>query len=357
MLMHDRLTLDGPRRDSAGNLVASVLASRTGCQDYAGYEVGKPELTRVTVYRPASEVFKTDSMRSFAGAPVTIDHPSEPVTPANWKDHAVGEVASDDIVKDGDAVRVPFLLRDAAGIEAVEAGKREVSMGYDCSLEWGDGVAPDGTAYQATQRSIRINHLAIVDRARGGPTLRIGDQEKPTMKTMLIDGLTVDIANADTAEATIKTILAARDAATGKVTTLEAKAVEDAATIVAKDAEIVKLTADVAAAKLTPQQMRDAGKAYAATVAKARAAGVAVTDEMDEAAIKKAVVDKAMPSNTYTADHVAIAFDALTKDTKVEDSNVVPIGEPAIIGDAATKETAALTKANDHNAWRNAASA
>ncbi len=179
------------------------------------------------------------------------------------------------------------------------------------------------------------------------------DQEKP-VKTMLIDGLTVDIANADTAEATIKTILAARDAATVQVTTLEAKAVADAATIVAKDAEIVKLTADVTAAKVTPQQMRDAGKAYALICDKAKASGVTVTDEMDETAIMKAVVDKAMPGNTYAGDHIGIAFEALTRDVKVADAVIHSIGMPVNIGDATTVRDKALADATaaEANAWR-----
>ncbi|WP_292633477.1 DUF2213 domain-containing protein, partial [Novosphingobium sp. 28-62-57] len=142
---------------------------------------------------------------------------------------------------------------------------------------------------------------------------QLNTQEKP-VKTMLIDGLTVDVSNADTAMATITTLIAARDAATGKLTGLEAKSVADAATIVAKDAEIAKLTADVAAAKPTLQQLRDAGKQFAVIEGKAKAMGVTVTDAMDEATIMKAVVDAKMgdAAKDYTADHVAIAFAALT---------------------------------------------
>ena len=221
-----------------------------------------------------------------------------------------------------------------------------------------DGTAPTtGAAGEKSQMLMMTQMekaLAELEPGSGGKTMKMdhfNDGVRP-VKTMLIDGLTVDIANADTAQATITTILAARDGALGKVTTLEAQAVTDAATIVAKDAEITKLTADLAAAKPTLQQLRDAGKAFAVIEGKAKAAGVTVTDAMDEAAIMKAVVDKAMPNNTYEGDHVRIAFDALTKDVKVEDSKVVPIGAPLVIGDAATREATALQSANDHNAWR-----
>lgn len=168
-------------------------------------------------------------------------------------------------------------------------------------------------------------------------------------KIILVDGLSVDVSNADIAASTIATILAARDAANTKVTAAEAKAVADAATIVAKDAEIAKLTADVAAAKLTPQQMRDAGKAYALVCAKAKASGVTVTDAMDEDAIMKAVVDKAMPGNAYAGDHVRIAFDTLTKDVKVEDAPKGLGGLPVSLGDtgAAATESAARQRMID----------
>lgn len=184
---------------------------------------------------------------------------------------------------------------------------------------------------------------------------QLNTQEKP-VKTMLIDGLTVDMANADTAIATATTLRDARDALATKANTLEAAAVTDAATIVAKDAEIAKLTADLAAAKPTLQQLRDAGKAFAVIEGKAKAAGITVTDAMDEGAIMKAVVDKAMPGNTYAGDHIRIAFEALTKDVKA-DTIVVPINAPVALGDAAAREDAALTKANDHNAWRTAGAA
>ena len=141
----------------------------------------------------------------------------------------------------------------------------------------------------------------------------IHDQEKP-VKNYALDGLTVDLSNVETAAATCDTLKTQRDDARGKLVAADAKAVTDAATIVAKDAEIAKLKKDLADAKPTLQQLRDAGKQFAIIEGKAKAAGVTVTDAMDEGAIMKAVVDKAMPGNTYEGEHVHIAFDALTKD-------------------------------------------
>lgn len=315
MEFFDRLTVDGPRRDAAGNLVASVLAARVGVQDYAGYEVGRPDVARVAVYRPASEVFARDSMRSFAGAPVTVEHPSEPVTPANWKDHAVGDVGSDDIVRDGEAVRVPFLLRDAAAIAAVEAGKREISMGYGCELVWGDGTAPDGTPFQATQTQIRINHLAIVDRARGGPKLRIGDSEMTT-KTITFDGLPLLVT--DAAEAVINKLTAQLSAKDQAIAT--ASAAHDKA-LGAKDGEIADLKSKV----IDASQIDALADAKAEVVAKAKAViGDKLPDtkgktvpEVRRMAVAAKFGDAAIADKSD--DYVEARFDALTADAKPRD--------------------------------------
>jgi hypothetical protein len=174
--LHDTLILDKKaRRLSTGELAASVRCARTGLQDYTGSEVGKPGLARVTVYRPETEVMKRDSIASFAGVPVTIEHPREAVTTDNWKQYAVGE-AGDEVLRDGEFIRVPILVRDAAAIRAIEDGKRQISMGYSCTLEFVDGVTPEGEPYQAIQRDIKINHLAVVDRARGGEALTVEDE-------------------------------------------------------------------------------------------------------------------------------------------------------------------------------------
>ena len=422
----DALTLDAPRRTSDGYLAVRARASRTGVYQYSGREVdpdnahGLRDQAVVNVLRDDATVFDEAAARSFIGKPVTDDHPNEPVTAANWRDHSRGTIMG--ALRDGDYLAFDLLLTDAATIAKVDAGKRELSNGYGASLAYGTFTAKDGTVCQARQEKITGgNHVALVDRGRAGSECAIKDGfavcdraphsifdslttdgvadakkwlkkaialhkmhmngsapttgaegEKsqmlmmkqmenalaeldgstsskpmkmdhlntdgaPTMKTMLIDGLTVDVSNADTAMATITTLIAARDAATGKVTGLEAKSVADAATIVAKDAEIAKLTADVAAAKPTLQQLRDAGKQFAVIEGKAKAMGVTVTDAMDEAAIMKAVVDKAMgdKAKDYTADHIAIAFEALTKDAKVADATVQPLGSPVVMGDAA----------------------
>lgn len=157
-----------------GYLVACPRVARTGIQLYKGAECGKPDQDVVRVYRPHDSVFATDALHSFAHRPVTLDHPAVPVTADNWKKFAVGQTG-DEVLRDGDTVRVPMVLMDKEAIEDYKAGKNQLSMGYTCDIEWVAGVSPEGEPYDAIQRNIRGNHLAIVKAARGGSQLRIGD--------------------------------------------------------------------------------------------------------------------------------------------------------------------------------------
>jgi hypothetical protein len=181
MHLQDKLTIDEKRRTRDGYLTVNARVARAGnVQIYAGAELGKPEMASVRVYRPADEVFSKDTMESFAHRPVTLGHPSSSVSATNWRDVAKGWSDSE-VARDGEFVRVSMLLADADTIQAVEDGTRELSMGYDCSLDWKPGVSPSGQAYDAVQRGIRSNHIAVVPKARGGTELRIGDSAVNTM--------------------------------------------------------------------------------------------------------------------------------------------------------------------------------
>ena len=151
-------------------------------------------------------MFSRDSLQSITHAPVTLDHPIQPVDASNWKDLAVGEVSTD-VLRDGERLKVPLILKDAKAISAVEAGKRELSAGYSCTLDWEEGTAPDGTQYQAVQRNIRFNHVAVVSRGRAGSDFRIGDADNwgaspitkdediMQLRTVMVDGISIQVTD------------------------------------------------------------------------------------------------------------------------------------------------------------------
>jgi hypothetical protein len=179
MHMQDKLTIDDKRRTRDGYMTVNARVARAGnVQLYGGSEVGRPDLATVRVYRPADEVFSADTMQSFAHRPVTFGHPSSSVSATNWRDVAKGW-SDGEVIRDGEFVRVSMLLADAETIAAVENGTRELSMGYDCTLDWTSGTSPSGERYDAVQRGIRSNHIAVVPQARGGSELRFGDSANP----------------------------------------------------------------------------------------------------------------------------------------------------------------------------------
>lgn len=245
----DKITVAGTRKRDDGVLIVDARCARTGIQLYAGYEVGRPDLATVKVFRSADEVFSKDTLASFAHRAVTNNHPTEAVSSDNWKDYAVGQT-TDEVLGEAIYVRVPLMVSDAATIKEIEDGKRELSPGYTCDLDWTPGKTQNGEQFDAQQRKIRINHIAIVDRGRSGSSVRIGDSWGATpildegkkimaTKTMMFDGLPIEVT--DVAETVILKLQ--------KQLSDSAAVIEGHKTTVAtKDTEIGKLTADLATA-------------------------------------------------------------------------------------------------------------
>lgn len=378
MYFADSLTLDAPRRTSDGYLAVRARTARTGVYQYTGREVdpenkhGLRDQAVVNVLRDEATVFDATAARSFIGKPITDNHPSEAVTASNWRDHARGTIMG--AMRDGEYLAFDLLLTDASTIAKVDDGKRELSNGYGAELEFGDFKAADGTACQARQSKITGgNHVALVDAGRAGSECAIKDGfavcdalpsnildsftlESPMPKIVMVDGLSVDVANADTAASTIATLIAARDTAAAKVTDLTSQVSTLTAESQTKDAKITTLEQQVKDAKPTPAQLRDAGKALMIVADKAKALGVTVSDEMDEAQIMSATVTKHMgdAAKDWTADQIAASFAVLTKDAKPAEPGVRPIGAPAVMTDAETAFADKQRKLSEErrNAWK-----
>lgn len=334
MQFTDAVTVAGTRRRDDGYLVADARIARTGIQNYLGWEVGKPDMAEVRVYRPGSEVFSEDTLKSAAHRPVTNNHPDEQVTSKNWREHAVGQTG-DEVSGEGIFMRVPLMVSDEKTILAIEDGKQELSAGYTCDLDFTAGTTPTGEAYDAIQKNIRLNHVAIVQHGRAGKQVRIGDasawgvapitsdhspeEEKiMTLKTVTVDGIPVEVTDQGaTVIGTLQTRLA--DANT-KLADAE-KAHQTA--LAAKDAEIAKKDAEFDATKAKVLSDADLDKRVQAradliTVAKAIAKDVK-TEGLTDAAIRKAAVvaklgDEAVKDKAEA--YIDARFDILAEDAK-----------------------------------------
>ncbi len=145
------------RSTSEGFVEDSPILTRTGIFDYRN-----PDGTTRREYRPPEEVFHADSLASYRGKPVTDCHPGL-VTAKNAKKHTVGTLLSAGR-QDGDNAVGDIVIYDTAPIAA---GLKELSLGYSLDLDETPGEI-NGQRYDAVQRNIRVNHLALVKAGRAG---------------------------------------------------------------------------------------------------------------------------------------------------------------------------------------------
>ena len=112
-------------------------------------------------YRPPEEAFKADSLASLMGKPITIGHKAF-VTAGNAAQVApVGSVLSAGR-QDGNNIVADIVVYN------LDTDSRELSCGYTLTLDETPGTTPDGQHYDAVQRNIVYNHLAIVPQGRAG---------------------------------------------------------------------------------------------------------------------------------------------------------------------------------------------
>lgn len=148
-------------------------------QTEEGFLTGRAVVTNVGVFpyvqadgsirselRLPEEVFHEDSLKTLALKPLTDDHPTTKVTPANAKELQVGSLG-EELKTDAYRVSAPISITRKDTIDRILNGKRALSCGYDCDVEITSGTWM-GMDYDAIQRNIRYNHVAVVDAGRAG---------------------------------------------------------------------------------------------------------------------------------------------------------------------------------------------
>jgi hypothetical protein len=163
-----------PKLTDQGFLRVDGYAARAGI-----YEYRNDDGTTRYELRPLEEVSSPESLASYEGASATLEHPAEEVTADNVRRYEVGAVLGPGRM-DGNRVAISGIVKDAKAIKAARAGKIELSPGYRIRIDATSGFDRRYTTpsnplgrYDVIQRDIRINHLAIVDRARGGSEMRL----------------------------------------------------------------------------------------------------------------------------------------------------------------------------------------
>lgn len=161
----DIQSLRAPKRLPDGRLRVDGFFTRSGVFSYA-----EPGGKLRKEYRPPSEVFSQDSLSAYEALVVTDDHPTEMVTLSNLTKYKRGQ-AGENVRRDGDHIAGTVYIDDSKLIDAMERvhrPKRQLSVGYHLDIDETPGTAPNGESYDAVQRNIRPNHLAVVFNGRAG---------------------------------------------------------------------------------------------------------------------------------------------------------------------------------------------
>lgn len=151
-----------------------VSIGRVGSMEYGPGEcpIEPGPNGKTIIQRTEKELFRPETIASFEGKSVTIQHPKDFVNPLNFKELEKGSVqnvrrgkgeAKDDLVAD-------LLIKDKAAIELIKAGLREVSCGYEAEYT----QTGPGEGYQS---NIIGNHLALVEQGRAGESYAINDHK------------------------------------------------------------------------------------------------------------------------------------------------------------------------------------
>ena len=124
-------------------------------------------------YRPETEVASPESLASFAGKAITLEHPPVLLDSANTKDYQIG-FSGTEVVYDNGFVRAVMTITDQDAIERIMRGDaKEVSAGYRVNYEANAGVTDSGENYDGIQKEISGNHIAVVRRGRAGPQVKL----------------------------------------------------------------------------------------------------------------------------------------------------------------------------------------
>ena len=160
----DSLPLDATYFTDEGYLVDHPIVTSVGIFVYHN-----PDGSERRELRLPEEVFAKKSLASYKGKPIIVTHDAGYVDTDNVKDESIGTILSEGY-RDGDDVRAEIIIHDTDSLKKYKM--RELSCGYNLRLDETPGVW-EGQPYDAIQRDIEINHLALVDKARAGEQARL----------------------------------------------------------------------------------------------------------------------------------------------------------------------------------------
>lgn len=149
-----------------------AVIARAGPMQYKRSEIGLPGDGKVTVNRTLDTLRHQETLDSLRGMPLTMRHPNmaeEPrITPDNYRKYTVGSIVGEPYVV-GDQIEAEILIGDSEAIGDVNNGVNQISLGYD------HVIRPTGDGIYETVGPLHVNHVALVEQGRSGPTVTVQD--------------------------------------------------------------------------------------------------------------------------------------------------------------------------------------
>jgi hypothetical protein len=322
-----------------GYLKVTAPIARTGIYTYRKAD-GSVQRELVT----PEVLFNPDSISTLKLKPMTNRHPQELLLDTkSVKKRNVGSVG-ETIKKDGDKLVASFIITDQDAINAAKRGRLQLSPGYQTVHDKTPGVW-NGQEYDVVQTTREYNHLALVDKARGGAELKINmdsedeiglsDNEEeqtnndgevmgePVTKTIKIDGATVEVP--EDVAAHVASVVAKLDSATDEVTDLKTKNNELQTKVDSFDAEL-KTKVDAAVDERV-SLITDANSVFNADNEDDQKI-ISNLDGMSNGDIQKAIILKVQPSAKAKLDsddlpdgYIASRYDAAMELSKENAKN------------------------------------
>lgn len=173
-------------------LVENNPLTKEGVFPYSGAQIGLEPPDRIfKVYRPAEELQKPETLKSFELAPFINEH-------AMLGDYGVPAESKGVLGVVGQNVKfnAPYLTADIKIFgnkmkDLLERGKNNISAGYSFDLDNTSGNF-NGENYDCIQRNIRCNHIALVQEGRCGKDVRVLDKND-----IIPDALPLNLNNGD----------------------------------------------------------------------------------------------------------------------------------------------------------------
>ena len=157
-------------------LIKDNPMTKAGVFPYLGKQIS-PELEPSKIYqvlRPKEELTKPETLKSLELIPLLNDHEmvGKDFTPVEEKgSHGT---TGQNVKVNGNIITNDLRLLSEVIKNEVESGKKDLSMGYRCRYELTPGEF-EGQHYDAIQRDIIYNHIALVDEGRMGSDVRVMD--------------------------------------------------------------------------------------------------------------------------------------------------------------------------------------